>query len=123
MINKVIANPELISEYNISEKNKEKIEKIYWKIKRLFNKSWKIIKSKSLSIKEKRNQIKIINNSIENFEYELQKLWWFSQDNSYHTWWYQNPNCKCSKMDNQDLMGIEQKIITESCPLHWRIYN
>lgn len=56
---------------------------------------------------------------LESMEYNMQRVWKFNQDPSYHTWWYRVPHCKCPTMDNADpLMGYGGRIINSNCPIH-----
>jgi len=56
---------------------------------------------------------------LESLEFNMQRVWKFDQDRSFHNWWYQAPHCECPKMDNADpLMGYGGRIINGNCPLH-----
>lgn len=50
-------------------------------------------------------------------QFELQEAWGFELDESFHYFWIR-PHCTCPVLDNQDLMGIDRKIINSNCPLH-----
>lgn len=49
-------------------------------------------------------------------EFELQKLWGFSEDARFHRFW-EAPKCTCPKLDNEDSYTIRQ-IVNLNCPLH-----
>lgn len=55
---------------------------------------------------------------VENLEYDMQEAWKFSKDPTHHTHWFTDPKCACPKFDNLDLIGIDRRIISLSCPLH-----
>lgn len=56
-------------------------------------------------------------------EYDMQELWGFERDHSYHQWWNW-PRCTCPKMDNAERIGHPDLcIVNESCPLHWPIHQ
>lgn len=57
---------------------------------------------------------------VECIEYELQGYWKFKQDRNYHSWWFKVPHCRCPTIDNYGVLFIGRRIITESCPIHWR---
>lgn len=50
-------------------------------------------------------------------EFELQRLWGFPQDRSYHRFW-ELPQCECPKMDNEERYGTDYTVVTSDCPLH-----
>lgn len=55
---------------------------------------------------------------MEDIEYSMQKAWKFEQGKDYHTHWNRFFNCNCPVLDNDDLIGLPQRIINMSCPLH-----
>ena len=58
---------------------------------------------------------------IEEIEFEMQRLWGFTQDANYHTHWMRIPGCACPKIDNTDPMYYGAgKIISGGCPVHGR---
>lgn len=112
-------NPMLVEKQGISNENVEKIESIYKKIAELFEKSIKL--SEEYSSKNEpfdKEKAKEINLKVENFEFELQRLWGFKEDRGYHTWWLKNPICKCPKIDNMDIAYSGKRVINCNCPLH-----
>ena len=50
-------------------------------------------------------------------EFELQRLWGFTEDRTFHRYW-DTPKCKCPKMDNDERIGTPYQIINTTCPLH-----
>ena len=57
-------------------------------------------------------------NGMEYIEYAMQKAWKFEKDRNKHTWWYKVPNCECPQLDNEELFGIDMRIINVECPCH-----
>jgi hypothetical protein len=55
---------------------------------------------------------------LENCEFELQKEFGFKQSRDFHRHWYSNEACSCPKLDNDELLGTEHRLITEDCKLH-----
>lgn len=52
-------------------------------------------------------------------DYELQRLWKFQPDKNYHTWWCEEPHCRCPKIDNRDPIYLGRgRIIRQDCPIH-----
>lgn len=67
---------------------------------------------------EKNNaMIKALADDIRQCEFELQKLWKFSEDDRFHRFW-ETPKCECPKMDNEDRYPTGQYVINLSCPIH-----
>lgn len=62
--------------------------------------------------------LKVCAEIVEAIEFGLQKAWHFSDNRNYHSWWCQVPHCKCPRLDNQDRIGTDQRIINETCPVH-----
>lgn len=54
---------------------------------------------------------------LQEVEFELQRLWGFTEDARYHKFW-QYPKCTCPQMDNEDRYGTKYKIVNQQCPLH-----
>ena len=59
----------------------------------------------------------IISERVTELEFELQRLWGFSQDEEFHKYWLNIGSCSCPKMDNMDRLGYG-RIINLGCPLH-----
>jgi hypothetical protein len=52
---------------------------------------------------------------LEEIEYGMQRLWKFSEDRDYHTWWCKLPGCGCC---NQTYCGEKKRYIREDCEYH-----
>ena len=48
------------------------------------------------------DEIKSLANDITECEFELQRLWKFTEDLKFHRFW-EYPKCSCPKMDNEDM--------------------
>jgi hypothetical protein len=55
---------------------------------------------------------------LENIEYKLQKLYGFPLNKNHHRYWYTNNICTCPKIDNNEYLGTEYRLINEDCELH-----
>jgi hypothetical protein len=73
--------------------------------------------------KKKQEQMHELNEALTTAEYQVQNAWGFSRDDSYHTWWTDLPGCTCPKRDNEELRGVDAKIINQNCPWHSIIYE
>ena len=72
----------------------------------------------SLAVQEgEKDKIKQYTELLESIEDALQVAWGFTANRSKHIHWLNNVDCKCPKLDNQELWGID-RIITEDCPVH-----
>lgn len=102
-------NPFLIKQQNLLDDDLEKVINLHNKIHDLFD-----------EIEECSDVSKYHNYAalLENLEYELQDAWKFERDSSKHCWWYKIPHCKCPKLDNRDRWGINERVISEFCPVH-----
>lgn len=63
-------------------------------------------------------ELKAIAEQVENTEYALQKIWKFKLDKNFHRYWFRIPKCQCPKVDNEERVGTEYRIISESCKIH-----
>ena len=50
-------------------------------------------------------------------ESELQKLWGFPVDSSYHKE-FRIEGCSCPKEDNEQYVGTQYRYVSKSCPFH-----
>lgn len=50
-------------------------------------------------------------------QFELQKLWKFKEDESYHKFWLV-PNCGCPVIDNEDAYPKGPYSMNLNCPVH-----
>jgi hypothetical protein len=65
-----------------------------------------------------RRNLKILANKIKMCDFELQGLWGFNKDDSYHAFW-ELPHCKCPTMDNKERVGQKNwQIYDGRCPIH-----
>jgi len=62
--------------------------------------------------------LKELAKQIELLEFNLQETWGFKKDKSMHRYWKLASKCQCPQMDNDERLGIENKIINPSCPMH-----
>lgn len=56
--------------------------------------------------------------ALEQIEFSMQRLWKFTEDRNFHTWWYQIPGCQCPVSDNRDNFGTEYRVTHYDCPFH-----
>ena len=59
----------------------------------------------------------IISDKVTELEFELQKLWGFSQDKEFHKYWLNVGHCECPPLDNLERLG-HGRIINLGCPVH-----
>lgn len=64
-----------------------------------------------------RRLLKSLALDITEIEFELQRLWGFSQDAKSHRFW-NLPKCTCPKHDNEDRHPSAHGIINRNCVLH-----
>ena len=113
--NEVIDYKKLYNE--LPEKNKENIKKLHEKA-RLVVEIIDIINDKWKG-EDNSHVMMILNNILQNIEFELQEQWGFEKDPDYHTWWLKPKSCKCPKLDNTDIAYFGSgKIINLDCPVH-----
>lgn len=55
---------------------------------------------------------------IEAVEYQMQEVLGFNKDSKFHSYWNKLDGCTCPKMDNDELFGTGERIISEDCPFH-----
>lgn len=89
----------------------EKVEKI----KSLHLKKWQVFDE--MAVETSKDMLKSYATLVETIEYELQLLWGFHKDKSYHEW-FKVPQCQCPKTDNQERQGTPYQIYNKSCPIH-----
>lgn len=65
--------------------------------------------------KEKRNSFL---KELEYLEFDMQEVWKFPLDSSYHTHWLDIDGCSCPSMDNHDMLGVAWRVINRDCPIH-----
>jgi hypothetical protein len=55
---------------------------------------------------------------VRDVEFTLQELWNFEKNVNFHRFW-DTPNCRCPKMDNNDHYPHGHYYISGDCALHW----
>lgn len=50
-------------------------------------------------------------------EFELQRLWGFTENRTFHRFW-ETPKCVCPHLDNEERIGTPYQIINTMCSLH-----
>ena len=103
---KFYLNSRLLAKQEVSDENIEKLKEVHVRKLEVFDK---------MKETDDKQQLKELAITVENIEFELQKLWGFKEDKNMHEW-YMVP--KCPKMDNYDYKGTEFKIINLDCPVH-----
>jgi hypothetical protein len=53
--------------------------------------------------------------ALEQIEFSMQRLWKFSEDRDYHTWWCKLPGCGCRSLV---YCGEKTRYIREDCEYH-----
>lgn len=94
-----------------AEENREAILEKYEEIKALLHKA-------KLALPPTEEDRKYFTSQITKLEFELQELWNFPQDVSYHKYWIYLPGCLCPELDNYDLLGVNLREINTGCPWH-----
>lgn len=61
--------------------------------------------------------LKELAKDITECEFELQRLWGFTEDAKFHMFW-ETPKCQCSVLDNRDAYPTGYYVTNLSCPLH-----
>lgn len=103
-----VLNSLLISKQELNDTDVNKINKLHY------------IKNCFFDIIEKEydpNRLKLISKLVTQIEFQLQKLWKFEQDQTFHKFW-ELPKCSCPKLDNEDLSGTGHRYIDTNCIFH-----
>jgi hypothetical protein len=66
---------------------------------------------------DNRTELAELAKDIQSCEFELQRLWGFSEDARFHRFW-ETPKCECPRLDNEERYGTSYLITNQSCPLH-----
>lgn len=103
-----ILNVRLISNQNL---NQEEVDKIY-KLHRVRNCYITL-----MEISSSKEDLRYLSRIIEQIDFQLQRLWKFDEDSSYHRFW-EIPKCDCPKMDNMDVYGTGHRCINPNCKIH-----
>ena len=103
-------NSNLIKSQNIDDERLEQLKKMHIAkylffefVKRIPNEQTKLIKECA--------------KVWEQMEFDLQKLWGFEEDNKFHRFW-DFPKCSCPVMDNEDRIGVSERVYLSSCLVH-----
>ena len=114
-------NTNLLIKRNISKKKIKKNIKKNKKINKIFNKEYNILqdyKAGIVSRKKIDKKVMKFDKKIKKIEFKLQKAWGFPKNEFYHQYWYRQPACSCPKLDNDELLGKNFKIINSDCLIH-----
>ena len=114
-------NTNLLIKKDISKKNIKRIIKLHKKLNKIFDKEYGILqdyKAENISRKKFDKKVSKIDKKIKKIEFKLQKAWGFPKNESYHQYWYRQPACSCPKLDNDELLGKNFKIINSDCLVH-----
>lgn len=104
-------NKNLVKQQDITDVTLEKI-KLKHGVKRFFL-NWLA----TINVADEPQTTKTLLDCITDIEYSLQDLWGFPKNSNYHKFW-DLPQCKCPKMDNEDRYPGGYYVINGSCPLH-----
>lgn len=62
-----------------------------------------------------------VEEAVRQLEFELQRVWRFTQDPKFHRYQLEIKGCTCPRLDNFELFGhTASRYITSDCPWHWR---
>lgn len=61
--------------------------------------------------------LKLMAKEFQRIEFAMQEAWKFPKDKTFHEW-YSVPKCSCPKWDNEEMRGIDRKIISCDCIIH-----
>ena len=101
-------NQELLKQQSISKEDESKIEQLHIKLQDL----------KDMDLEDIPNIPDYVK-TIEEIEFALQRLWKFEENESMHSHWLSDPKCSCPKLDNRELAGVNRRIISSKCKLHF----
>ena len=62
-------------------------------------------------------ELKRLSLFITQIDFQLQKLWKFKVDSTYHRFW-ELPKCQCPASDNLDTFGTGHRYINPNCKIH-----
>lgn len=106
----------------LTQEEKDELHKLYraaGDVIKVINKYCRIKKNDPSKTEFCNKRIMAKNLELEDLEFEMQRVWGFSQNANYHTWWLKGEYCTCPKMDNMDPAFYGGgKIITQGCPVH-----
>jgi hypothetical protein len=111
-------NPKLADKQEVSELNREVIDKLHVLRELLVDHSinLKSLDYTDMEYSEAQYQKETYKEWFEN-EQLLQKLWNFPGDDNYIRFW-EFPACTCPKMDNNDNYPNGRYVQVQNCPIH-----
>ena len=115
-LDSIILNPDLIKSQNLSEAEVKQVKELH------------IIKYNVESKMEDLDPTKNKQDLLELFElwkdneFRLQEAWKFPKNANYHRD-YLSKHCTCPKLDNDDRLGTDERIVTEGCIYHSKKEN
>lgn len=104
-------NPNLVDSLKISDEPLEEIKLLH------------MMRHKNVSLMRlldpvaENDQLKWCSRLWHEMESDLQRLWGFPIDSSFHRNWWALPHCTCPKMDNADDFPY-QRYYNGDCPIH-----
>ena len=103
-------NQNLVARNNVSDTSQIQLCELYDELEALIAEG-----NASLSVEVNRG----IADKIEQLEFNLQRLWGFSESKFHHRYWSRLDMCLCNadSMDNTDDFGY-RRIIRMDCPIH-----
>jgi hypothetical protein len=101
-------NNRLISRQKLNDDDVLKIQKLH-KIRNYY--------CDLMSFTIDKHEIRKISKIITQIDFQLQKLWKFELDESFHRW-FELPKCSCPNLDNSELVGSGSRIINPKCIVH-----
>jgi len=108
-------NTRLARERGLSEIEMNKLQKLYNRVNEIFEVQRAYIDE---GIKPDSKLLRSWDQMLHDIEYKIQEIWKFNKDKKFHHYWFEQPFCKCPKMDNQERVGVGNFIINCECPIH-----
>jgi hypothetical protein len=103
-------NQNLIAKQGVSEENQDRLCELYDELEDLIELG---------NINPNIMEVRKVAEDIEQLEFELQRLWGFTESQMHHRYWDVLDKCLCKRhrMDNAERWG-HSRIISMDCPLH-----
>lgn len=92
----------------------EDVDRLKWLNTALWDLEATIIDKESLT-KEEALEYAL---SVQDIEFSMQNAWGFDENANMHSRWYDDQNCSCPKLDNQDALGSSLKYYSFECKIH-----
>lgn len=108
-----LLNETLAEKQEITEEQRENLDKLYDELKDLLKKSKTLNESNQLT----KDAAQKLVSDVRDIEFKLQENWNFPKDPLCHTWWNRLSGCTCPELDNSERFGLP-KIHMSSCPYH-----